>query len=470
MITRRLRDAVATRTSRMRGAVAGNRVMLGNSGALMGTTVSTSLLGFVYWWIAAHQFTQSAVGLASAAISAMTLVGTIASLGVGTFLMGEIPLYEEGSVGGLITTGLAAATLLGAAIGGVAILLMPALSSNLAPIGATPVAAGLFILGTALTSGAFVADQALLGMLRGSVQLWRNLLFGALKLALLPAATLVLTHASGMTIFATWAVGLALSFVALGVFVKRRTGRFTGGRLRPRFLRGMGRAITGHQLLNLGQRAPVLALPILVAAVLSTAATGSFYIAWMIASFTYVIPSALTTVLYAIGAQRSHRLPHQLRLSLGISAVSSVLAMAILFVGAGLLLGIFGGKYAHDAGTTLQILGVAGLPLAVKNHFVAIVRINRKVVRTIPWMWLAGALEFTAAAIAAKWIGHDGPALGWCSVLMLESVVMTPTIVRAIRGSGPSAATPATVRTLWPRRPGSHSPETPLTASGRSVG
>src|SRR5438132_14361150 len=68
-----------------------NSIILVNAGSLVGTTAVTSMLGFVYWWLAARQYPPEAVGFASAAISAMTLLGTFAMLGLGTLLLGELP-------------------------------------------------------------------------------------------------------------------------------------------------------------------------------------------------------------------------------------------------------------------------------------------------------------------------------------------------------------------------------------------
>src|SRR5947207_15239006 len=68
-----------------------NSIILLNAGSLVGTTAVTSLLGFVYWWLAARAFPPAIVGFASAAISAMTLLGTFALWGRGTLLLGELP-------------------------------------------------------------------------------------------------------------------------------------------------------------------------------------------------------------------------------------------------------------------------------------------------------------------------------------------------------------------------------------------
>ena len=53
-----------------------NGVLLFNAGSLVATFGVKAGLGYAYWWVAARQFSPQAVGVASAAISSMTLLGT----------------------------------------------------------------------------------------------------------------------------------------------------------------------------------------------------------------------------------------------------------------------------------------------------------------------------------------------------------------------------------------------------------
>jgi O-antigen/teichoic acid export membrane protein len=73
------------------GALRHHMDLFTNAGSLMGTTVITSLVGFAYWWLAARTAPADAVGQASAAVSAMTLIGTIGMFGMGTMLISELP-------------------------------------------------------------------------------------------------------------------------------------------------------------------------------------------------------------------------------------------------------------------------------------------------------------------------------------------------------------------------------------------
>src|SRR5881227_2001050 len=68
-----------------------NSIILVNAGSLVGTTAVTSVLGFVYWWLAAREFPPEVIGIASASISAMMLLGNFCMLGLGTLLITELP-------------------------------------------------------------------------------------------------------------------------------------------------------------------------------------------------------------------------------------------------------------------------------------------------------------------------------------------------------------------------------------------
>jgi hypothetical protein len=72
-----------------------NRDLLDNAGTLLGTTAVTVGLGFFYGALAARLFTQQEVGYGAAAVSAMTLLGTIGTFGLGSLLVGELPRRKD---------------------------------------------------------------------------------------------------------------------------------------------------------------------------------------------------------------------------------------------------------------------------------------------------------------------------------------------------------------------------------------
>src|SRR5689334_10891658 len=161
-----------------------NRDLLINAASMIGTTMITAGLGFVYWWLAARQFSQEAVGFASALISAMSLLGTLGMVGMGTLLIGELPRQPEQRAP-LISTALVVAGVVSAALGIIFALIAPWVSAEFHALAGGAGTIVLFTAGVALTGITLVLDQAMIGLLRGELQLWRNALFAIGKLAVL---------------------------------------------------------------------------------------------------------------------------------------------------------------------------------------------------------------------------------------------------------------------------------------------
>ena len=188
----------------------------------MATTVITAGLGFFYWWLVAQWFPPEAVGLASAAISAMMLLGTIGVLGFGTLLIGEIPRQRDNK-GSLIVTSLAIVSLAGCIFGLLFARVAPWISSNLRPIGENIGVVVLFSLGVSLTSVTLVLDQALIGLLRGEYQLGRNIVFALVKLSAILILGIWLAEKNWMIIYTSWIIGNMASMAILGmIFIFRQ--------------------------------------------------------------------------------------------------------------------------------------------------------------------------------------------------------------------------------------------------------
>jgi O-antigen/teichoic acid export membrane protein len=410
-----------------------NRVILANASSLISSQLVTSVLGFVYWWLAARQFAPSAVGLASAAISAMMLLGSASVLGLGTLLVGELP-RQPGKAPSLIAAALVVAGIAGSILGFLFALVAPALSADLRPLGAGIGNSLLFAAGVGLTTFTLVLDQALIGLLRGEFQLWRNGLFALIKLLILAAVGLWVADRFGLLIYATWVLGSLGSLVYLAVLGARR-GVFKNG-YRPEWglLRKLGRTALAHHALNLTLQVPGLALPVLVTVELSATANAHFYVAWMVVSLLFVAPYALTTVLYAVSSAAPDVLAHKLRQTLALSYALGVLANLILLVGADIILGMFGGTYA-EAAPGLHILALGVIPLIIRYHYVVLSRIQGRAANAAMFQATGSGLELTLAAGGAALGGLIGLEIGWLIALCVEAIFMAPTVYR-VAGAG----------------------------------
>ena len=425
-----------------------NRVMLINAGSLVCTTLVTGVLGFAYWWVGARQFHPYALGLASAAISAMMLLGAICVLGLGTLLIGELP-RQPGKEASLISTALLLVGLVGGLAGILFAVIAPFVSLDFLPLRASIGSILIFAAGVSFTSITIVLDQALIGLLRGELQFWRNTLFAASKLAALITTGLAL-HSSlffrgGVAIYATWALGNAISLVPLAilVLVKKRSSL---KHMMPDWtlLRKLGFSALQHHMLNLIQQVPTTALPVLVTILLSATTNAWFYIAWMISGFVFTASYALTTVLYAINTAPPDEIARKIRMTLNLALITSLGANIVIQIGATQILGLFGHTYAEEAAWSLRIVSLAAFPMIIKYHYIAVSRINQKLLRAMLPVAIGSILELGAAAMGARLDNLVGLTIGWTSAVCIEAVLMSPAVLKAVRFR-PSVVVPQSI-------------------------
>jgi O-antigen/teichoic acid export membrane protein len=420
----------ATRVrTRLVRAVEQNGDLLGNSASLMASSLLTSALGFGYWWVAARLFPADAVGSASAAVSAMALIGTLGMFGMGTLLLSELPRMASRRWNLITACLLASATV--AAVGGigyvvVAILLDTGLRAALG----SPLACLLLVSGMAVNAATLVLDEALVGLLRGRLQLLRNAYFAASKLLMLGALAALPLVGTGTEILATWIVGIPLSVVLL---VAPRLAGWRIRSLRPdlTLLRGLRRHAVDHNVLNLALFVPRACLPLVVAAVLSTRATAAFYAAWMVLTVLAMIPGHMATTLFTVTSGDRSALRGRIRLALQVSLGVGVPASTLVAVLARPIMATFGEEYANAAAGALTILALTFVATTMRQLFVAVSRIRGRTRPASLYAMVAGGAELVAAWYGAA---HGGLTdLAWClaAVMVVEGALMAPTVLRA---------------------------------------
>lgn len=411
--------------------VKANSVLLINAGSLVGTSTVTSLLGFVYWLVAARQFPPEAVGIASASVSAMTLLGNFCIMGLGTLLITELPRQPD-QAGKLISTALIVVGVVSGCVGIVFAVIAPYVAVSFKPLGANILDVFTFASGLFLASIVLVLDQALVALLHGGLQLWRNTLFAVIKLVALFVASLLLSSRGGMAIYTTWTVGNALSLLALAVILVLKKGWSIRSYL-PQWglLRKLGFAALQHHFLNLTLQASVLILPMLVTTLLSATMNAWFYVAWMIANFVFLIPYVLTIVLHAMNAAQQSSLAHKARVTISMSLIVGLLVNCLLQLATKQVLGFFGESYVQGA-WCLRIIVLAVFPLTIKNHYIAICRIYNRLTQAMLAMLPGGLLEISAAVLGAHLGGLTGLSAGWVAAIYVESLFAFPTVCNAV--------------------------------------
>jgi O-antigen/teichoic acid export membrane protein len=397
----------------------------------MASQLLTAGLGFLFWVLAARQFDEQSVGFASAAISAMSLLGTVGTVGLGTLLIREMPL-NPGREHRMVSAALLLSGGLGAALGAIFVLLAPVLSREFAPLTADPLIWLSVIVGCALTAASLNLDQALVGLLHSGIQLMRNIVAAAGRLLVLVGATLLGWRAGNAAMLGSWSLALGLSMAAVAILVIGRR------RLRSAFppawrILGVQRgAALQHHLLNLSSQAPGWIMPLITVTVLSAATNARFYLAWTLVGLASFVPGALCWALYASASRDFSSLARNGRITLGLSIAAAAASMLVLWLFGSLILTPLGPSYAEAAAGPLPLLAVTLIPVAIKSHFVTIHRVQGTLNSASLVVAGAGLLEVAGAAVGAHYADLIGLSVGLLTAMLLETAVMFPTVSRAI--------------------------------------
>jgi O-antigen/teichoic acid export membrane protein len=428
---------MATQTvARLRRSVRHNGEYLTNSGSLVGTSLLTSGLGFAYWWVAARSFPAEAVGAASAAISAMALVGMLGMFGMGTLLLAELPRTPARQWSLITTCMLVAATVAGVAGVGY-VIAANVLDTGLRVAVGSPVASVLLAVAIAVNAATLVLDEGLVGLLRGRLQLLRNAYFAVGKLIMLLALGMLPFTVGGTGILATWVAAIPVSVALLAVSMRRGP---RVGSIWPdlSLLRGLGRPAMDHNLLNLALFVPRAMLPLVVTAVLSTSANAAFYTAWMVLTVLAMIPGHLATTLFTVASGDPSALRGKLRAALLVSLGLGVPASTVISVLAHPIMATFGPGYAESAGDALAILALTFVATTIRQLYVAVSRAHGRARRASMYALTAGCLELAGAWYGATHGGLTMLATYLAGVIVLEGLLMAPTVLRAAFGSPPT--------------------------------
>jgi O-antigen/teichoic acid export membrane protein len=423
---------VAKIVAKIVAMVVRHSVLLRNAGALTVGTMATAVLGFFYWWFAARHFSAQAVGYAAAAISLMSLLAQMGELGMGTLLIGEVPKIPA-AASSLISAALLTVVGSTATLGIVYLLMAARFSFVLGSITGSMANAIFFMVGLSVTGFILVLDQAFVALLRSALQMYRNIAFASIKLALLLgiafASSIEVTEAG---IFSTWIVGQVASLAVVAAVISHGGRRFWH-RPRVSVLRPLLGQVLRHHILNIVIQAPSLLLPFIVTVMLSPQINAAFYAAWTLTNVVLLVPACFCVVLYSVGTREPALFAGRLKFSLGLSTLLGLGAGCALLVLSQFILGLFNPAYPGIAGASLQLLGFGTLGVMLKYHYVMIQRLRYRMMLAAALLALGGALEISAAIAGARYDGLIGLTEAWLIAVAVEAILMSPVIVSAVR-------------------------------------
>jgi O-antigen/teichoic acid export membrane protein len=394
---------------------------------------ATAVLGLVYWAVTTHLFSAGDVGLAAAASSAASFLGAIGALGIPLLLLAELSSLPATVHRVVFSTGMYVACLAVLVLSLATLALSPFLGGSLRIIGADPVTAALFVVGSVATMGTLTFDNVAIALHRGSAQLWRGSLNSVLKLAIVGVLIVIGTRTAPGLLFA-WALALVASLACVSMLRLEPTPPGQGSlRHRVTLVRRYGMLSLKHHVLNISINSVFYTVSLIAALLITPRQLAYFSTAFLLESTAMVIPYLLALSLFAeISGDQSLLHRHVRRtLPLGLALCGAI--VIVVEVAAPLLLRIFGPAYVINGTTALRLLVLVGPAYVIKDHYVAIRRTQGRLGQAVKVMAAGTCAEAAGAALGGSYWGMTGLCIGWAVASSCEAVLLLPAVIRVFR-------------------------------------
>ena len=405
-----------------------------NAYALMANTAGNSILGLLYWVLAARTFPDAAVGRGNALISLMMLVSTFTQLNWSGALIRFLPRAGRSArqmplTAYLMATGLAAVA---------AAAVMAYCHFARAPDDPLYVSAGVavwFVVATVAWSVFNLQDAALTG-LRSAV--WvplENGLYGLVKLVLL---VVVARWSLSEGVFASWTVPVIALLVPVNLLLFRRilprhaTAQPEAQQMPARGV--LARYMAGDYAAQAFTQLSSTFLPVLVVSLLG-AAQGAYYLPAQTAFAAMGMLATAITSSLVVEAARDEGATHRLaRAMLRRICVLVLPAGAFVALAAPWLLELFGSQYRAGATTVLQLMMLSLLPRVPVALYVTKCRLENRTGMLALLQGAQAALVVGGTALFAPTAGLV--AVGWSVVAaeVVPALLVARPVARWLRG------------------------------------
>jgi O-antigen/teichoic acid export membrane protein len=382
-----------------------------NSAYLMGATIVTSLLGYVFWAVAARLYPASAVGEAGAGISAMTFASLLGAMGGSMAVLAELPGKSRPREWSATVTAplvFTSATTAVTALAAVAVLARTGHSAFLYRDGWW---AAAFVTGAVATTAAQLLENIWVAEREAVWFLGASTVFAVVKLAIIAVPAFAVSGAAGL--LGAWSAVLAVTVAGCVLVLARKYG------YRPRlagFTRqvwSMRESLAGNYVISVGDQVSLYAIPVLVALEVSPQAAGWFYVAWKIGGFYAVFASAVGTSAFAEGSRRPHRVLPLAMAGMKMILPCIALGAAVTILAGRLVLHVFGAGYAAHAYTLLVLLSLAAFPDAVVTIYRGVLRVHRRYRTAAAICWAISLSRLVLTALALHRWGITGAGWAW---------------------------------------------------------
>ena len=348
--------------------------LIRNGYALVLNAALTSVLGLVFWILAARLYSAEQVGLGAALLNMLLIIGNMAQLNLGNVLNRFLPV-AGGRTSKLILFSYGVGTAAAFFISVCFVLAATFLAPSLGFLSQDTWAACWFVAASVAWTLFALQDCALAGIRQSTWIPLENAIYAISKICLL--VYLAGTVPLGSGIFVAWITPLPVVIVGANLVIFCRLIQLKNPSVEPIA------DINMHGLLRffgwdyLGSVALTLALggaPLLVLNVAGPAATASYQLAWTISYSLYLIGRSMSISLLAEGVADQGRIATLTSDTFVHAVILLTVALVIVVAGAPLIMSLFGPYYTKEGIGLLRVLALSSMVWSLVTIYLAVAR------------------------------------------------------------------------------------------------
>jgi O-antigen/teichoic acid export membrane protein len=362
--------------------------------------------GFFFWIVSARLYAATDIGLATAVIATMTLLIHVSNLGLDSSLIRFLPTYKHKSE--IISSAFLLIGITACFITTTMLFLIPYVSPSMQFLTQSLLTILLTLASLATAALSFTMESVFLSQKAAQYTALKNTLASVLKIGLL----LIFLPLGAFGIFLSWTVGVAIALGVSLIILRRKFHFHFVQKLATKQIRHMAAFSGVNYAIGFLGLLPTFLIPLFITNLVSAQENAYYYIAMMIANLLYFLPFAITQSLFAEGAHDEENLLLHVKKSLKLISLTLFPAIGVILLAGNYLLLFFGEAYATGGNSLLQILAVAGIPVAGNYVFLTLSNIKRKL-KTLLIVNSIGAVSITLLSFLFLPYGLQGIGVAW---------------------------------------------------------
>jgi O-antigen/teichoic acid export membrane protein len=392
--------------------------------------ISTTLLGFIYWLVAARLYEASDIGIGNSAISAITLVVSLSVQGFGVGIIRLLPQYP-GKENQVINSCLTLSLMILSLILSVFYIFLPFWSKSL-----NSFMDGKFLF-FVLFSFAYLytilLDCVFISKRKTQHLLMKNLQLNIIKLLLLLG--FILQESNG--IYYSWGIAIVIICIIETLILKKRINYSYKPALV--FDKVLGKEILGYSMKNhisdVLSSLPNMILPIMIAELINVKMVAYFTITWMIVNSIMIIEKSTSQSLFAEISTNVSELNLIVKKSIKflLYQMSPLLFLTLLF--GKYILSIYGKEYSSNGYPLLVILTISLIPYSLNTIYFVILRVKKELLTLQLYaFFLTTSTLILSYFMTIRW-SLIGTGIAWLSAQLLCFFIITPQLRKIFKGS-----------------------------------